>query len=323
MKVAILGCGGMGRLHGQMAANCGHEITVCADPFINAARAMAETFGADALDDPFAAIRRPDVDIVGIMTPTPMHASLVIAAAQAGKAILCEKPFTRTLEQGKEALAAVKKAGVKLFVAHVLRYFHEFEAMKAQVEAGKVGKVGFVKMYRGGIFPSNPWFQNYEESGGVAFDSSIHDVDWLRYMFGEVDHVYAQAIQRTKPFACDYAMMTFRMKCGIIANVIGTWAHPQGFRVRTEICGEHGIIQYSSEDAPISAAFRRGPGEGPGMIVPGSPVSISPYQLEWEDFTNWLLGKSEPRVTAQDGYEAIRMVNAALTSAKTGRPVKL
>ena len=325
MNVAIVGCGGMGRLHAQMATNAGLKVVACGDKFKRKADVVAKTYGAVASDDCMAVIARPDVDIVAIATPTPVHTQYVVAAAEAGKHVFCEKPFGRTVQQCKEAMAAVKKAGVRLFVGHVVRYFQEFDAIKSQVDAGKIGKVGFVRTYRGGIMPQGEelWFQDYDQSGGVTFDCVIHDLDWLRYMFGDVERVFSQHLQRSAPETLDYSVTTLRMKSGVLANVVGTWAHPSGFRVKTELCGESGIIQYDSAEAPISAILRNSTGAGPGMIVPSSPVLVSPYQLEWEDFVAWLYEEREPRVTAQDGLEAVRLGLAALQSAETGKAISL
>jgi predicted dehydrogenase len=325
MNVAIIGCNVMGRLHARMAENCGLKVIVCADKRKKMAAALAKKYKACADTDCRAVIRRHDVDIVGIMTPTPTHTKYIVAAAEAGKHVFCEKPLGRSLDECKEAIAAVKKANVKLFVGHVVRYFHEFEAMKAQVAAGKLGKVGFVKLYRGGIFPRGvgKWYRDYEQSGGVTLDSMIHDIDWLRYVFGDAARVFCQVLLRSKPQPLDYSMATFRMKNGIIAHVTGTWSHPGGFRVRAEICGDKGMAQFDSADTALSVMMRAKPDEGPGMVVPGSPVVTSPYQLEWEDFLRWVRGEGEPRVKPEDALEAIRMALAALTSAKTGEPVTL
>lgn len=325
MNVAIIGCNGMGRHHARMAANCGLRVMVCADLQEPIAKALADEYGADATTDCLAAVKHPDIDIVAIMTPTPTHTQYVVAAAQAGKHILCEKPFGRTVEQCQEAIAAVKKAGVKLFVAHVVRYFQEYEAMRAQIAAGKIGKPGFVKLYRGGGFPTGVggWFRNFENSGGVAFDSMIHDLDWLRYVFGEPERLYSQMLRRNTPEYIDYAMVTVRMKSGLIAKVIGTWAQPSGFRVEAEVCGDKGMLQFSSDDAPLMAAKRGAAAAGSGMVIPASPVSVSPYELEWRDFLSWIEGKSAARVTPEDGLAAVRMAAATIKSAETGKPVYL
>ena len=79
----------------------------------------------------------------------------------------------------------------------------------------------------------------------------------------------------------------------------------------------------NSEESPFSTLRRTAPGEAPGMIVPASPVPVSPYQLEWEDFISWINGGPKPRVTAEDALEAVRIADAAMKSAKTGKPVNL
>ena len=325
MNLAVIGCNAMGILHARMASNCGVRIVACGDRHRGVAEAFADRFGAEPSDDCMAVIARPDVDIVAITTPTPTHVDYVTAAAAAGKHIFCEKPFGRTVAQCKTAIAAAKKAKVKLFVGHVLRYFPEFEAIRSQINAGKVGKVGFVKIYRGGIFPGgvNGWYRDYNLSGGVTLDSMIHDLDWLRYAFGEPERIFCQALRRHVPEPMDYSMATLRMKSGIIAKVIGAWAHPSGFRVEAEVCGEKGVIQYSSEDTVLIATKRQESGNAPTMIVPENPVAISPYQLEWEDFLVWVEGRARVRVTAEDALEAVRIATAALKSADTGKPVTL
>lgn len=324
MNLAIIGCNSMGALHARMAANAGFRVAVCADLNLKAARKLAKEFGAKAFADGVEAIRHPLIDAVCIATPTPSHKPLVIAAAKAGKAIFCEKPFCRTEKDCAEALKAVDKAGVKLFVGHVVRYFHEFETLRTQMASGRIGKPGFVKMYRGGICPAGAgnWFSDFKQSGGVTFDCSIHDFDWLRYVFGDVERVFSQNMPRLKPFPMDYSMTTLRMKNGLIGHVVGTWAQPAGFRVKVEVCGTEGMIQYDSAEAPMSTA-PRSVQAGPSMIVPASPVAVSPYQLEWEDFGGWLAEKHAPRVTPEDGLIAVRIAAAALDSARTGQPVTL
>lgn len=324
MRVAIIGCSGMGRVHAAAIQASGLEIVLCADKDPAAAEALAKQYGAKAVTNCRSAAKSKQVDVVAIATPTPTHLEYVKTAASAGKHIFCEKPFCRTTAECKEAIAAAKAAKVKLFVGHVVRYFHEFEAMKAQIAAGKIGTPGFVKIYRGGIFPGGPksWFANYALSGGVTLDCMIHDLDWVRYVFGEPQRIFCQALMRTTPEPMDYSQVTMRMKSGVIANFIGTWAHPAGFQVKAEICGDAGMIQFDSNDAPITS-MKRETDAGPSMIVPGQPVAKSPYQLEWEDFAAWLTENRAPRVTPQDAMKAVRMAEAALQSAATGKPVRL
>ena len=325
MNVAIIGCGTLGRIQSQMAVNCGLDVVVCADISAAPARALAKHHNAKSTTKCMAAARRRDVDIVVVTTPTQTHSQYVVAAAQAGKHVFCEKPFGRTLRQCKDALAAVKKAKVKLFVGHVVRYFREFEAMKTQIDAGVVGDVGFVKTFRGGGAPrgANGWFRDFEMSGGATLDLIIHDFDWLRYVFGDVERVFSQDRRDKIASGIDHALVTLRMKNGVIANVVGSWAMPSGFYVTAEVCGEKGMIQFDSRDAAVQSMKRQPAGGQTGTIVPASPQEVSPYQLEWEDFLRDIEGAGTPRVTPQDALEAVRVSLAALKSAETGKPVTL
>lgn len=324
MNVAIIGCGGMGRLHAEMATNCGLRVVACADALRKAAMFAAAPYRAKTFADPMGAIKSKEVDIVVITTPTPTHEKYVHAAANAGKHIFCEKPFGRSTDECKRAIAAAKQADVKLFVGHVVRYFHEFEALKNQIKAGAIGEPGWVKLYRGGIFPGNArsWFRDYAQSGGVTFDCMIHDMDWVRYVFGEPERIFCQTLLRKTPVQVDYSQVTMRMKSGVIATIIGTWAHPSGFKVKVEVCGSDGMMQYDSTEAPLSGEARK-TGPGLSMIVPMSPVAVSPYQREWEDFLGWVEGRGTPRVTGQDALCAVQMAEAALESAEKRQPVKL
>lgn len=323
MRVGIIGCGVLGKFHAPCAEKAGFTIAACADPVKSNAEALAAQYSAKVVDQPDALCALSDIDVVAICTPTPYHAQYVVEAARHGKHIFCEKPFCRTLTQCDEAMAAVKKAGVKLFVGHVVRYFHEFCAMKQQIDEGRIGKPGFVRTFRGGQSPlgEGAWFRDFEKSGGVTLDCIIHDFDWLRYVFGDPERVFAQDLRERIDEGIDYAMVTFRMKSGIIATVTGSWAHPSGFKVKAEICGDKGMIIFDSSEAPIAAQLRGQGGMAPGVVLPASPVNDSPYYLEWKDFHGWLEGKHQPRVTPEDAVWAVRMGLAALDSADKGQPV--
>ena len=322
MRIGIIGCGGMGAVHARVATLAGFRVVACADPLLEKAESLAAHYGAKATQDCYGLIKRDDVDIVAITTPTPLHVPFILAAAEAGKSIFCEKPLGRTLDECKSAVDAVNRAGIKLFVGHVVRFFQEFEQIRAAVLAGRVGNVGFVKTYRGGIFPrgENLWFRDYAQSGGVTLDTIIHDFDWIRYMWGDPQRVFCQALLRGDTI--DYSLATLRMKNGIIAHVIGTWAHPAGFRVKVEVCGDKGMIMYDSAEAPIETMKRETQAGRPSVIVPGSPVPVSPYQLEWEDFHSWLRDNKAPRVTVEDAVWAVRMSLGALESVEKREPVE-
>jgi len=325
MNVGIIGCHGMGAHHALMATNCALNVAVCADVNKDIADELAREYASESTTDCDAMIRREDLDIICVTTPTPLHVEYVVKAAEAGKHVFCEKPLARTVKDCERAIEAAEKAGVKLFVGHVVRYFHEYEAIREHALSGAIGKPGYVKMYRGGICPVGVgnWFRDWNASGGVTFDTAIHDFDWLRYVFGDVERVFCQNMNRQEPAPMDYSMTTLRLKSGLLAQVVGTWAHPEGFRCKVEVAGDGGLLTYDSDEMPVSMQRRTLPGEAPGMIIPGSPVAKSPYQREWEDFIAWIEGRGEPKMTPDDAVRAVEIADAALKSAESKKPVKL
>ena len=100
--------------------------------------------------------------------------------------------------------------------------------MRAQIQSGALGEVGWVKLYRGGVFPGGPksWFRDYKQTGGATLDSMIHDLDWVRYVFGEPERVFCQALMRSEPVTMDHSQVTLRMKSGLIATVIAPGPSP-------------------------------------------------------------------------------------------------
>ncbi len=324
MNVGILGCGTMGRLHAEMAEKCGLKVVQCSDVNSQSGKDLAKNFKAKFVKNWEDVVANKEVDIVAIATPTPLHFPMLDMAIKKGKYIFCEKPLCRTVEECKKVIQKAEKAKIKLFVGHVVRYFHEFEAIHEQIKSGKIGEVGFIKMYRGGMPPQgkNSWFRDFSKSGGVTFDCMIHDIDWLRYIFGEVKTVYCQNLIEKNCAPLDYSQVTVRMKNGVLALVIGTWAHPSGFRVKVEVCGSDGLMYYDNMETPLEVQLRE-QSKVSGTIVPESPVIKSPYQKEWEDFISWIKDGKEPRVSMYDALKAVEIVSACLRSAKIKQPVNL
>lgn len=321
MNVGIIGCGTMGSIHAEMAKQCGLNISLCSDPNAKAGKNLAKKFQARYVTNWEDVITDQSIDIIVIATPTPFHFPILQSAIKKGKHIFCEKPLCRTVKECQSIIKQVEKSKSKLFVGHVVRYFHEFEALYEQIKSGNIGEVGFVKMYRGGSAPGG-WFSDFKQSGGVTFDCIIHDLDWLRYVFGEVKTVFCQNLIDRGCTPIDYSQVTVRMKNGVLALVIGTWAHPSGFRVKVELCGSEGLIYYDSAESPIEY-YPRVKEAHSGTIVPESPVAKSPYLKEWEDFLYWLDGVKEPKVQPVDGMKAVEIVEACLKSAQIQQPVQL
>ncbi len=326
-KVAIVGAGHMGQRHAAAYTQIQNaDLVALVDTRPSALLQAEETYGAGIFTDFEKMMSVVNPDVVDICTPTPWHKQYVIAAAEAGKHVITEKPMGRTVDECRDIIAATKKAGVTFMVAHVLRFFPEFAAAKAQADMGAVGQPAMVRMSRGGSFPFAPgnWYGDPNLSGGVVLDLIIHDFDWLRWTFGDVERVFAKG-NISKEFGCiDYALVTLHMKSGVIAHVEGTWANPSGFQTKFEIAGDKGMLDYNGRGAsPLSIATKSTDGNGAGVAVPESPSGKNPYCLELQHFIDCIEAGTKPVVTGEDGLKSVEIALAALESIRTGKPVTL
>lgn len=329
LKVGLVGVGVMGAVH--LAAWQRTPAQIAGLFAVDHAR--AQSMGAEAnvpVFDSFEALLDA-VDVVDICTPTHLHHEMVLAAAVAGKHIVCEKPLALTGAEGRAMIDACNAASVMLLVAHVVRFFPQYALAKQTVERGDIGKVGVVRLTRCSFQPrrdANNWFLDAAKSGGMMLDLMIHDFDYARWVAGEVESVFAHSIRSKQPDApVDYAHAILRHTSGALSHVEGGWAYPPPmFRTALEIAGDAGLIEHPADSSiPLHAYWHQRPGESsPDVALPSSPLLEDPYTTEIKHFYQVLTGaETTPRVTAEDGLMALRIGLAAIRSAQTGQAVRL
>ncbi len=334
LQVALVGAGGMARTHAGCYATIPNTVLVgVMDIRGDAAQELAGLHSAASFTDFEEMLNTLRPDIVDVCCPTPYHVEYVCRAAERAeelgvRGISTEKPMGRSLEDCDRMIAATEAAGIPLFIAQVVRFFPEFALMKQQVDAGAVGKPAAIRTRRGGRMPRawDDWYADFPRSGGLILDLIVHDFDWLRWTFGEVERVYARGVGDTRLPAFDYALVTLRFKSGAIAHVEGTWNDPSGFKVSVEIAGDTGLLEYNfnqPNNAPFRSAMAAVAGPGGGVDVPESPVAVNPYQAELQHFCDCVEQGIAPSITPQDGRAAVAIALAAIESIQTGQPVIL
>jgi predicted dehydrogenase len=328
MRVGIAGVGFMGSTHAAAWAESEAEIAGFLHRTEAGARPLADQYSAQVYADLDAMLA--DVDVVDICTPTHLHHEMALKAAEAGVDIVCEKPIARTIEQGQEMIAACKAAGVKLLLAHVVRFFPEYALAKAAVDRGEIGQPAVIRLARETFQPKktvNNWFVEVEKSGGMMLDLMIHDFDYARWVAGEVQSVFAKSISSAWPGApVDHGLAILTHRNGAISHVAGSWAYPPPeFHTRFEIAGSGGLVEFSSDStAPLSLHLHKAAGdEAPDVPLPSSPLSESPYTTQIKAFYAALVRDAPLPVTAGDGLAALQIALAALESAGSGLPVSL
>jgi UDP-N-acetylglucosamine 3-dehydrogenase len=329
-KVLVLGAGTMGTVHALAYAKMkGVKLVGIVDLRKEVVDQLASETNSSAFYSFESALSnlKNNIDVIDVCLPTYLHKEYVLLAAGIVKNVICEKPLARNVEEAKEMIDYCAEKEVKLFVGHVVRFFPEYTRVKQIVDAKKVGTPAIIRTTRGGAYPVawENWYGDFDKSGGLILDLLIHDFDFLRATFGEVERVFAKSLSRTDAvqLKIEYALITLRFKSGVIAHLEGTWAH-EGFSSGIEISGDKGIVEYnSSKITPLKFVSREKTAGSRGVEVPESPLNNNPYFLELEHFIKCIGTGEQPVVTAKDGLKAIEIATAAQRSSELGRPISL
>lgn len=170
-----------------------------------------------------------DIDIVDICLPTFLHEEYILKAANAGKHIICEKPLTLTVDSALRILQEVNRKQVRLFVGNVLRFWPEYELIKSYSESDLLKDIELVHAKRLGQVPAwSNWFQFPKKSGGALFDLHIHDIDFVSYLLGKVESVYAVGTKNSYG-AWDHVMTTLTFQNQSKAFVEASQRMPNGY----------------------------------------------------------------------------------------------
>lgn len=324
-RVGVIGAGFMGGTHVAAWQSLGVPVTVFAEDPAEGAALAARTGVPLA---PSLAALLADVAIVDICTPTDTHTELALAAAAAGRHVICEKPLALSAADGERILAACAAAGVRLFVAHVLRYFPEVAEVERIVRSGAIGAPGVLRLKRAAFRPRKPaghWLFDPARSGGMVLDLMIHDLDLARWLAGDVVAVRCISASADRPERpVDHAFAILTHASGAISHVTGSWAYAEpAFRTSMEVAGAHGVLTYDSDEArPILAWAEAPPTSGQGAVgIQKSLTREDPFTEELADFLAAIETGRPPRVSAEDGIAALRIGLAAVESARTGAVV--
>jgi predicted dehydrogenase len=322
LVVALIGAGAISLVHAPAWKAIGAEVLVYSEA---GGPELAERFGLEAVDTLEEALRR--ADCVDIVTPTSTHRALALAAIDAGKNIVCEKPLTLTASDSRVVYEAAKKANVHVYPAHVVRFTAPYVAAHRAVAAGRIGKVAVARFFRGGSSPAvGTWFQDQAASGGIIMDLMIHDLDQARWTCGEVETIYAVQSPPTTnnvvpPFVSAHVTLTHAG--GAISHIRATWgAVGTPFTTGFSIAGDAGVLRYNSaENTGLTTSLHDAAASG--LVIPTSALRESPYLTEIREFAEAFRGGPEPRVSAEDGAIAVYLAEAAYESILTGRVIDM
>ena len=343
LRVALVGAGGIGELRAQATAQSPDlRLVVLADLARERAETVAGRYGAEATPEAATAATRPDVDMVIVSTPPNTHAPIALAAINAGKHVLVEKPLAHTLADAEQICAAAEARGVFLKTGFNHRYFPSMAFARRLIDAGKIGEVVSVQAYAGhpgGKEFGHDWVHDGAVTGGGSLvDNGIHILDLTRFFFGEVEMGKGYVANLIWPFtnAEDNGYALFRSKEGKVAQVHASWTQWRGYQFWVETLGTRGYVRASYPPMWVEWGEISEPGLRSKRRVEMFPLfQIQERLRSWRwtiveslmreeiEFAAGIRGGHEVAATGRDGLRAMQMAHAIYTSSREGREVKV
>ncbi len=331
LRVAVIGLGRMGQLYARALVSQveGVQLYAVADSNAEPRARLAAEFGVPhAFADAREAFALPDLDAVIITTPTSTHPDLVIAAAEAGKPIYCEKPLALSLAESRAAIDAVERAGVPLQIGFNRRFDRGYRRAKEMIEAGQIGRPVTVKSTSRDPFCPRVEFADPKLSGGLIIDMGIHDFDIARWLMGsEVERVSAEGTLMVCDTLravgdIDNAVVNLRFENGGLGNVELSRHAFYGYDIRTEVLGSEGALNIGLyQHTPVLLLSRAGAQHD---VVPYLMERFGDaYRAEIQHFIECIRNDRVPEVGGVDSLRALEIGVAATQSTHSGQPVTL
>jgi UDP-N-acetyl-2-amino-2-deoxyglucuronate dehydrogenase len=250
VNAGLIGCGRVAPRHAQSISELPQaRLVAVADVIEGRAQRFAHDYGAQAYTDFRRLLDRPDVDMVSICTPSGLHAEMAIAAMQAGKHVVIEKPMALSLEDADRIIAAAALTGVKLCVVLQNRYNPPMQDLRRVVDEGRLGRLilgnATVRWYRPQEYYEDGWHGTWAMDGGALMNQSIHHIDALQWLMGDVQSVFAYtATLAHRMEAEDTGVAVLRFANGAVGSVEGsTVTYPENLEGSVALFGECGSVK--------------------------------------------------------------------------------
>ncbi|MDE1948112.1 MAG: Gfo/Idh/MocA family oxidoreductase [Burkholderiales bacterium] len=310
-----------------LRAQPGHEVVAVASSSAERARAYAERHGiAAAYGSVAALLADPAVQAVYISTTNELHHDQVLAAAAAGKQVLCEKPLALNLADALAMVKACRDAGVLMATNHHLRNAATHRKIRDLVQAGVIGKPLFARVFHAVFLP--PHLQGWridkpQAGGGVILDITVHDADTLRFIL-DAEPVEAVGLSQSTSMASqgleDGVMAVLRFDNGTLAQLHDAFTVKHG-GTGIEIHGETGSIvgRNVMTQQPVGEVLLRTAAGEQGVPVEHESL----YARSVAAFCAALRGEGAPAATAEDGVRSLETALAVAEACRDGRAVRI
>jgi len=344
---AIVGCGMIARFHAKALLDIPGTrlVALVSRRRENAEKVLTES-GAPPCDiyaDLDATLRRPDVDVVIVCTPSGNHLEPAIAAARAGKHVVVEKPLEITPERCDGIIDACERAGVKLCTIFPSRFGDANGELKRAVEAGRFGRLTLgetaCKWWRSQAYYDEGGWKGTQalDGGGALMNQAIHNVDLLLWMMGPVKQIagFSALLAHERIEVEDTAVACLRFASGALGVIQATTSVYPGLAKTIAIHGDAGSVVVEQDDiltwefkeprpddAGIKERFAVKVGASGGSSNPAA-ISHLGHTRQLADFVRAIQTNTAPLVDGREGRRAVEVICALYQAAATGRTVAI
>jgi predicted dehydrogenase len=279
--------------------------------------------GVKAFRDFNELLADPEIELIDICTPTAFHAPFAIAALEAGKHVLCEKPMARTSEEAREMIEAASQSQGLLMPAMCLRFWPEWSFVKQAIDDDRFGKVEAARFRRVGEPPGwgQKFFLDGSKSGGALLDLHIHDVDFIHHCFGRPMSVFSSGYAKVSG-AIDYVVTQYRFESGAAIHAEGGWNMSDGFgfNMAYTVNFENATLDYDMSRGDAALRLFESGKEAQTLNLGGDDGYVGEIRHLLEAIQS---GEAPTRVSPEDGRIALEICEAEERSIETGEAVAL
>jgi predicted dehydrogenase len=339
--VGIIGCGIISGTHiKRYLGNPQAKIVAVCDIVESKAQEAAKAAGTDIVyTDYNEMLKRDDIQAVSICTPHPLHVAPAIAAANAGKHILCEKPMCTRVKEANRMVEAVRRNGVKFLVGYQSHYGVGMQMGKKLIDEGYLGRIHEICSVGGShqLRSDADWFYTKKAEGGVTVDWTTYTLYHFRYYMGKPKTMFARGTinepikqsrdhpgETVKLEVEDTISMLMTFEGGAMGLIYNSWSSgfPHGY---FEVVGMEGVMASSPMGTILSTSKTGMPdvAKDGRILLPSDPPRYDAHQAKIDHFIDCILNNKEPAIPVEVGRDVVEMAEAALRSIEQGKPIDL
>jgi len=330
INFSLMGAGRIGKMHAKIiSAHPNTNLKYVFDINSKFVNEVAKSTKCSKATSPEEAINSKNIDAVLIASATPTHTKFITMAAKAGKAIFCEKPIDLDIKKVNKCLDKIKNTKVPIQIG----FNRRFDSSHAKTQQARLKKdIGELEMIViTSRDPEPPGMDYLKAAGGFFRDTTIHDFDLTRFILGDDPVVQISAFGEAlfdknakKQKDHDTAMFILKSKKGVLIHINNSRRAVYGYDQRVEVFGSKGMI-ISNNQTPTSV--EKFTNKSTNVKDPIHFFFIERYEQAYKDqfneFIKCLVNKTKPKVTFEDGRNALIIANAAYESYKSGKVVNI